>query len=194
MTPHTPCAEIDKKNCAGHRSTPIYEHPSTPPPKAPRGSQGGPLQSKSFQQKHSPIDIFKRCHINANIVILLNLFVIVGWHTWEKYIAKQWLYSTLTQMNTVQMFHHSLLFFSCDFCLHLSFTDKIAMSLFKCMDTIVCLLLLRELFNPLLYNVLFVTVPTFLFLPRVSGRSFGRGIPRCLKVMCLLRSHLVFAL
>ena len=42
-------------------------------------------------------------------------------------------------MNTVQMFHHSLLFFSCDFCLHLSFTDKIAMSLFKCMDTIVCL-------------------------------------------------------
>ena len=70
-----------QKYCAGHRSTPIYEQLLTPPPKAPRGSQGGPLQSKSFQQKHSPIDIFKRCHINANIVILLNLFVIVGWHT-----------------------------------------------------------------------------------------------------------------
>ena len=80
-TSGTPCAEIDKKNCAGHRSRPIYEQSSAPPPKAPRGSQGGPLQSKSFQQKHSPIDIFKRCHINANIVILLNLFVIVGWHT-----------------------------------------------------------------------------------------------------------------
>ena len=77
----TPCAEIDKKNCAGHRSRPIYEQSSAPPPKSPRGSQGSPLQSKSFQQKHSPIDIFKRCHINANIVILLNLFVIVGWHT-----------------------------------------------------------------------------------------------------------------
>ena len=42
-------------------------------------------------------------------------------------------------MNTVQMFHHSLLFFSCDFCLHLSFTDEIAMHLFKCIDSIVCL-------------------------------------------------------
>ena len=52
----TPCAEIDKKKCAGHRSTPIYEQSSAPPLKAPRGLQGGPLQSESI---HSSLDIFK---------------------------------------------------------------------------------------------------------------------------------------
>ena len=51
-----PCAEIDKKKCAGHRSTPIYEQSSAPPLKAPRGLQGGPLQSESI---HSSLDIFK---------------------------------------------------------------------------------------------------------------------------------------
>ena len=53
---HAPCAEIDKKKCAGHRSTPIYEQSSAPPLKAPRGLQGGPLQSESI---HSSLDIFK---------------------------------------------------------------------------------------------------------------------------------------
>ena len=52
----SPCAEIDKKKCAGHRSTPIYEQSSAPPLKAPRGLQGGPLQSESI---HSSLDIFK---------------------------------------------------------------------------------------------------------------------------------------
>ena len=53
---NAPCAEIDKKKCAGHRSTPIYEQSSAPPLKAPRGLQGGPLQSESI---HSSLDIFK---------------------------------------------------------------------------------------------------------------------------------------
>ena len=43
---------------------------------------------------------------------------------------------TLSQMVAVQMFHHSLLFFSSVWCLHLSITDEIAMNSFKCMDSI----------------------------------------------------------
>ena len=46
---------------------------------------------------------------------------------------------TLSQMVAVQMFHHSLLFFSCIWCLHLSITDEIAMTPFKCIDSIMCL-------------------------------------------------------
>ena len=56
LTSSTPCAEIDKKKCAGHRGTLIYEQSSAPPLKAPRGLQGGPLQSESI---HSSLDIFK---------------------------------------------------------------------------------------------------------------------------------------
>ena len=47
---------------------------------------------------------------------------------------------TLSQMVAVQMFHHSLLFFSSVWCLHLSITDEIAMNSFKCIDSIMCLL------------------------------------------------------
>ena len=50
-----PAQKLTKK-CAGHRSTPIYEQSSAPPLKAPRGLQGGPLQSESI---HSSLDIFK---------------------------------------------------------------------------------------------------------------------------------------
>ena len=46
---------------------------------------------------------------------------------------------TLSQMVAVQMFHHSLLFFSSVWCLHLSITDEIAMNPFKCIDSIMCL-------------------------------------------------------
>ena len=49
------------------------------------------------------------------------------------------MYTTLSQMMAVQMFHHSLLFFSCIWCLHLSITDEIAMTPFKCIDSIMCL-------------------------------------------------------
>ena len=46
---------------------------------------------------------------------------------------------TLSQMVAVQMFHHSLLFFSSVWCLHLSITDEIAMNPFKCIDSVMCL-------------------------------------------------------
>ena len=48
-----PAQKLTKKMC---RSTPIYEQSSAPPLKAPRGLQGGPLQSESI---HSSLDIFK---------------------------------------------------------------------------------------------------------------------------------------
>ena len=56
MMSRHPAQKLTKKKCAGHRSTPIYEQSSVPPLKAPRGLQGGPLQSESI---HSSLDIFK---------------------------------------------------------------------------------------------------------------------------------------